>query len=278
MKKIKVTHSLARQHLPRRTRFDNKSTAGRSLIIGGSKGLAGAAILAAKSATCIGSGYTSLMTRMPKSYYLKFPDFLIHSLPQLLTSKQIKNQAIAIGPGLGVSTKTSRTLATLAKIKHKNVVVDADALTVLSKMKMKLKPPATWVYTPHVGELSRLLKVNTKVINSDPLKYTLLAQKQLGGIVLLKGAETWVVDKSQIYLCTSGHPSLAKAGTGDVLTGLIVGLLAQGILPLTAAWLAAYIHGLAAQDYVKSGRDELSLTPLSLIEQIPKTLHHLRSP
>jgi NAD(P)H-hydrate epimerase len=69
---------------------------------------------------------------------------------------------------------------------------------------------------------------------------------------------------------------LAKAGTGDVLTGLIVGLLAQGLPSFEGAWLAAYIHGLAARDYLKSGRDELSLTPLSLIEQIPKTLHHLR--
>ncbi len=267
---------MASQMLPRRRKTDNKSLAGKSLIIGGSKGLAGAAILAAKSASCMGSGYTSLITQMPKSYYLKYPEFLIHPLSFGLTQKQIKNTAVAIGPGLGVSLTTKNTLSQLAKYKHGSVVVDADALTVLSKFKNKLQLPDTWVYTPHVGELARILKTTPQKINADPLRYALKAQKQLGGVVLLKGSSTWIVDDSRIYLSTSGSPALAKAGTGDVLTGLIVGLRAQGLPAFESAWLAAYIHGLAARDYVKSGRDELSLTPLSLIDQIPKTLSQLR--
>ena len=267
---------MASRILPQRMKHDNKSTAGKSLIIGGSKGMGGAAILAAKSATCVGSGYTSLFTDLPKSYYLNMPEFLINPISKNLNKKNIKNSAVAIGPGLGVSVKTKKHLLRLISFQHESVVVDADALTCLSKIKKKIRLPPTWIYTPHIGELARLLNTTSNKIQSNPLKYAIQAQNKLGGVILLKGANTWIVDKTRIYLNSNGRPSLAKAGTGDVLTGLIVGLRAQGLSAFEAAWLGAFIHGQASQDFHKLGNDDLSLTPLKLIEQISKTLLKIR--
>lgn len=264
----------ARALLPSRGKSQNKSHGGRSLIIAGSPGYLGASVLAAKAAARSGSGYTILLCNHNTVQPLKNPDFLTaEASPTRLT--KIHFDSVGIGPGLGVGTKTEAFIKRLFKMKVPSVVLDADALTVLSK-KPSLALAPSWILTPHEGELSRLLKVPTQKLIKARSEYAELAAKRFGCIVLLKGSPTLICDGRHTVKIESGNPALAKAGTGDVLTGLITGFLAQGLHPMEAASLGAFVHGLAADLWVKSGRDHLSLLASDLLEWVPIALAQLR--
>jgi len=248
--------------LPFRKPNENKTHGGKTLIIAGSKGFFGAAILTATSAARVGSGYTTLLADKFPSH--KHPDFLIKDLK---FKDWIQFDAIAIGPGLGVNLKTEKIIRDLRKRKIKNVVVDADALTVIAKKKI-FPLPSTWILTPHKGELARLIGKN------GTLKQ---AQKKYGCLILEKGATTKILNSDSYLEVKVGNSSLAKAGTGDVLTGIIAGLLAQKIKPFDAAALGAYIHGRASRFWTRKGRDHLSLLASDLFEIIPEVLHEIRT-
>lgn len=259
----------ARIDLPTRSYKDNKTRGGKCLIIAGSKGLYGSAILTSRAASRTGAGYTYL-TASGKFPISRHPDFL------LLTGhpKLANFQAIAIGPGYKNIKKIKSYLQIMIKQKVKNAVLDAEALNVLSTTKIKL--PKTWIVTPHEGELSRILKVSAQTIRNDRQKYIVAAQKKLGCIVLLKGYRTLVADDTSVWEVQSGNPALAKAGTGDVLTGMIVAFLSQGLSPISSAKLASYVHGLIADSWLKSKRDILSLMASDIVELIPKVLFQVR--
>ena len=155
----------------------------------------------------------------------------------------------------------------------------ADALTVSAKERL-FPLPKTWILTPHEGELSRILNISAAKIRKDRTKYLRLAQKKCGCIVLLKGHETLVAAATEIYKIDTGNVALAlaKAGTGDVLTGMITGFLAQGLTPLNATLLGASLHGKIADDWVlRAKKDYLSLMASDLVDLIPTTLHRLRT-
>ncbi len=264
-------HKLARKFLPKRKLNDNKSTAGKAYIVAGSKGMYGAAVLSATAACRVGAGYSYLVTHKSDFPTFKHPDFL--NVPWN-TFLKIKNVPIAIGPGLGISTHTLKIIKHLIKYKFENVVIDADALNTCAKYKL-LPLPSTWIATPHEGELSRLIGVTSVAIRKDRKKYAALGQKKLGCVLVLKGPGTLVAAPNKMYRITSGNPALAKAGTGDVLTGMIVGLLAQKIPPVQAACLAAFIHGKMADEWIKK-KDILSLMASDLLEQLPLILKKMR--
>ncbi len=282
-KSLKVTRSFVKKCLPKRTNDSHKGESGDVLIVGGGKGLYGAGLLAALAATRTGAGYTHLMTDLSRFPWLKFPDFIVYPLTLMdlkLILKKKSSAVIGIGPGLGINVRSQNLLKELMKHNELNVVIDADALTILAKMKMensKLVLPAHWILCPHEGEMARLMNVKSLSVKKNRIKILLAAQAAYGCVVMLKGSETLIADKYQIAHITAGSSALAKAGTGDVLLGMICSLLAQGLKGLPAAATACFLHGTAGKIWTSEGRDYLSLRPLDLIEMLPKAIHVLRS-
>lgn len=268
----------AQKLLPRRRRDANKSHGGRSLIIAGSRGMFGAAVLSATACARMGSGYVTLATDTKGFPTVGHPDFLLNETAAR-GPLSLGFSAVGIGPGLGSApasvSHTARLLKKLRAEKASAVVVDADALNASAKK--KLAPfPSSWIVTPHEGELGRLLNVSPRVIQASREKYARLAQKKLGCIVLLKGPRTLIAAPGdRLFEIQSGNAALAKAGTGDVLTGLITALLAQGLSPVDAACLGAFVHGWLADEWSKT-RDPLSMLATDLVAGLPSGLASLR--
>lgn len=271
-KKNLATKKYIKRFIPKRKRTTNKVSAGIAILIGGGVGLYGAGIMSAMSASRSGAGYIHLLTDLSRFPWLSYPDFIVH--PMTLSSlKKLPEGAIGFGPGIGVNLRGHKFLAWLIKNK-KQVVLDADGLTLLSEKPQKL--PADWILTPHEGELARLMKTTSAVIRKNREEWVVKAQQKYGCVVLLKGAETLVIDDKKFMVVKSGTVALAKAGTGDVLTGLITALAAQGVPSFEAAVTGSYLHGLASERWIKKKKDYLSLRPIDLIELLPETLYSLR--
>lgn len=264
----------ARKLLPKRKKTDSKIAGGKSLIIAGSEGMFGAAVLAGSAAARVGSGYVILLTDQKKFSSAQHPDFLVADWKQKKIS-DIKFTAVGIGPGIGRSAQASELLQQLLKLKIQNVVIDADALNLHALNKNRLLPK-TWIATPHEGELSRLLNIPAEVIKKNRISAVKQAQKKLGCVVLLKGSKTLIATDEKIFEIQSGNRALAKSGTGDVLTGIITGFLAQGLSPQEAACLGAYVHGSIADKWIKDKKDYLSLMASDLLTAIPQALKNLR--
>ena len=259
------------KNLPRRKSTDNKSAGGKCLIIAGRKNMFGAAVLAATAAARVGAGYVYLMTDTEKFIFCKHPDFIL--LPR--TFRKFQNfDSIAIGPAFGVTAESFRILKALIKAAPEKVIVDADALTLIAKHNIS-ELPSTWVLTPHEGELAKLLGTSAQKIKSARLTSVVKAQKKFGCVVLLKGQGTLISSEKSVKKINKGNAALAKAGTGDVLSGLVAGFMAQNISAAKAAELAAVVHGSAADKWVKK-KDHLSLMASDLLEMIPEVLLQIR--
>lgn len=260
--------------IPNKTIEANKASSGRSLIIAGSKKYPGAALLCGRAASRVGSGYIYMLSESFK-WIIHQPEFI-----PLKSFTQIKKNllsAVVIGPGLGQNLKAKSLLkSALKNYKHLPMVVDADALNLIAKSK-SVKLSAQTVLTPHEGELARLLGVSSKWVHAHRLEAVKQAQKKFKCIVILKGHQTLVADAANVYQNTSGNAALAKAGSGDVLSGIIGGLMSQGLSSLEAALLGVYLHGTLSDHWLKNKKDILSLMPSDLIELIPAVLRRLRS-
>lgn len=263
--------------LPKRKKDAHKNAGGKALIVGGSPEMPGAGILCATAASRVGAGYVYLLKTSKNFLSKNFPDFIIvekKSFKKMLTSFN----SIAIGPGLGKSLETLKIFKSLVSSQVPFVVVDADGLNTLSSLK-NVSLPESWILTPHEAELARLLKTTPQKIHLNREKYALLAQKKYGCHILLKGNKTLIASKNKLLQIQSGNKALSKAGTGDVLTGMIAGLLAQGLSPLNAACVAATLHGKIADDWIQKN-DYLGLMASDLLTQIPfimKKIRFLRS-
>lgn len=271
----KIAQKPLLKSIPKRKKLSNKSDGGVALIVAGGGKFMGAGLLSALACTRTGAGYTHLMTDLVHYPWVKFPDFICHKF-SLSTLKKHQGSVIAMGPGLGTEKSKARYLRALLKMKAKRVILDADALTLLSQMKTK-KLPASWVLTPHEGELARLLHVPVKDVKNNREYYLNEAYHKFGCVIILKGHKTLLASKGKITYATFGSVALAKAGTGDVLLGVITALRAQGMEAYEAAALGVLIHGTAAKDWEKKGNDHLGLRPTDLIDQIPQTIKRLRS-
>ena len=260
--------------LPKRSKLSSKIDGGKVLIVAGGQKLYGAGILSALAATRSGAGYTHLMTDLIKYPWLRFPDFILHKI-SVRELKKYVGDVIAIGPGLGFNENKKKLLTSLINLKSEKVIVDADALTILASLKSVQIPPS-WILTPHEGELARLLGVTSISVKKNRFESLMIAQKKYGCTVLLKGADSLISNGTHCYQVSSGTSALAKAGTGDVLLGMISAFYAQGLSPLEAATLGVFVHGKCSEVWMKKGNDHLGMRPTDLIDQIPQTLLALR--
>ena len=232
-------------------KYTHKGIQGHALIIGGSYGKIGAVSLSSKAGLKTGCGLVTVF--IPKCGY----DILQISIPEVMVltdsnEKIISNvtfdiipQAIGIGPGLGQEIETQNALHQFLKTNKTPLVIDADALNILSQNKewFSLVPPKT-VITPHPKELERLIgKLDSE---EEKRSKAISFSKQYQLIIVMKGAPTQIIDGETVYENTTGNAALATAGTGDVLTGMIASLLAQAYEPISAAILGVYLHGLTA--------------------------------
>jgi hydroxyethylthiazole kinase-like uncharacterized protein yjeF len=272
---IKITKAFIKKLLPKRSKYSNKIDGGIALIVGGGKGLYGAGILSALAATRSGAGYTHLMTDLKKMFpWLRYSDFILHPI-SLHELKKYTTAVIAIGSGLGMTSSKRALLRFLVINKTPKVIVDGDGLSILSKMVIG-KLPKTWILTPHEGELARLLDTDSLEVKEHRLKYVCIAQKKFGCIIILKGAKTLIATGEEVYGVTSGTNALAKAGTGDVLSGMIAAFYAQKNDALDAALLGCFIHGHSSKLWLREKNDHLSMRPQDIIDKISSAIYQLR--
>ncbi|MES2803150.1 MAG: NAD(P)H-hydrate dehydratase [Bdellovibrionota bacterium] len=262
---IRVTKNDLPALLPQRTEIAHKQDGGKCLIIAGSTGLWGATFLCGLAAYRVGAGYVYL-PEATKGLNL-YPDFVSVKISAHL--KPDPFSAIAIGPGLILTPELKKVFQRLEK-KFKNpVIVDAGALALVKHL------PDNWIITPHEGEMAKLLKTSVAAIRSDRFKTVRLAQKTFGGIVILKGHHTLIANDKNTYEIQTGNKALAKAGSGDVLTGMIAGFLSQGLKPINAAVLACGLHGYIADRWIKD-QDYVSIMASDLINLLPRAIFALR--
>lgn len=229
----------------------HKGTQGHALLIAGSFGKIGAAVLSSKAAIKTGCGLVTAF--VPECGYeilqIAIPEVMVVTdVAQKYLSNikyQVKPQAIAIGPGIGQEKATQNALHDFLLSNMLPLVVDADALNCIALNKEWLGLlPAKTICTPHPKELERLVGPwNTEI---EKFEKTIAFSKKYNLVIVMKGAPTHIIDGINIYKNTTGNAALATAGSGDVLTGMITSLLAQSYDPISAAILAIYLHGLTA--------------------------------
>lgn len=269
MKLHKVTLAEILSCLPSRPKNANKTQFGRVKVWAGSHGYWGAGILCGRAAYRVGAGYVYWEQKSIHLKMLKFvPEIIIKSF-ELPTN----NFVYAVGPGMGVNDFTKNKIRKLYKEKIERVVLDADALNAVAKYGLSVRP--SWIMTPHQGELNRLNgeKSSTKV--SDRTSSLLQAAKKYKCIILLKGNHSLIATNGRIFQIPTGNSSLAKAGTGDLLTGMISGFLAQGLNSLDAVKTSAYLHGLIADLFITE-YDKSGFMPTDALLEIPFLIKKLK--
>ncbi|HUQ11779.1 MAG TPA: NAD(P)H-hydrate dehydratase [Steroidobacteraceae bacterium] len=265
MHRISETELASR--LSPRARDSHKGTHGRVLVVGGGPGMPGALRLAGEAALRVGAGLVTVAgapenlvpvtASRPELIYL--PTLAPESIGEALRAAAV----IAIGPGLGTSALAQDLWKKVIGVSDKPVILDADALNLLARAPVRL--PANWVLTPHPGEAARLLETDTAAVQSDRLGAVREINARYGAVAVLKGAGTlvaWCHDGAvEISICERGNPGMATAGMGDVLTGVIAGVLAQlpdgsttGGGSALAARLGVLIHALAGDSAAAGGQ------------------------
>ena len=224
----------------------HKGDFGHSLLIGGSHGCVGAIMMSSIAAARTGSGLTTTATRSGNALHIvtRFPEIMAHDVANVaeLTALIKKATVIGIGPGLG-RDRWAQSLLTLVLKQSMPLVVDADALRLLARSPLHKQH---WVLTPHPGEAACLLQVDVKDILANRQQAVTQLQQTYGGVAILKGQHTLVKSANRLYRCTAGNPGMSSGGMGDILTGVITGLLAQKVSLAAAAQLGVQIHAQAA--------------------------------
>ena len=286
-----LTGDMIRQWIPDRPPSAHKGTFGHLGIIAGSTGKSGAAALSAKAALRCGTGLVTMATPANLNPILEtlVLEAMTVSMPQTnegtlsrdaappLETFAQEHSALAIGPGLSTHPDTVELVRSLLTKLDRPTVIDADALNALSGHTSILKDcRMTPILTPHPGEMARLLgRESGQDVNRDRLGIARQFAAVHGCIVVLKGAQTLIANANEeIAICPTGNPGMASAGMGDALTGMIGGLLAQGLIPWEAAQAGVFLHGLAgdigAQQY-----GEIGLTAGDLIDSIPQAFQQV---
>ncbi len=286
-----MTNSELASIVPERPINSHKGTFGHVFVIAGSRGLTGAAALTSLGALYSGAGLVTL--GIPESLNsimeMKLTEVMTKPLAETTDgslSKKAKKEildfsskvdVVAIGPGLSTNAETSSLIRELIESLEKPVVIDADGINALADHASILKKRRyPTIITPHPGEMARLIDENVSQISSDRIG---TAEKAITykTVTLLKGAGTIIADANgNVYINPTGNPALAVGGMGDVLTGLISGLIAQGLHELDAAKLGAYLHGLAADIWKDENKLDRCLTATELINYIPKAFVKLQ--
>ena len=274
----------------------HKGDFGHLMVIAGSPGKAGAAVMAARSALRVGSGLVSvatpnnlvpiIQTSIAEAMCIPSAESIEGTLglgaEEELLKAAIGKNACAIGPGLSTHYETVQVVRSLIQRLPIPLIIDADGLNALASDVAVLKrAKAPRILTPHPGEMARLLGISSAEVQQDRLGIAAVFAAKYNVTLVLKGAGTVVAcSDGQLFINSTGNPGMATAGTGDALTGMIGGFLAQGYSPTQAACLGVYLHGLAG-DLAAKEKGELGLIAGDLIEKIPdatrETLHESRN-
>jgi ADP-dependent NAD(P)H-hydrate dehydratase / NAD(P)H-hydrate epimerase len=258
------------QLLPRRARTAHKGHMGHVLLVGGDEGTAGAILLAARGALRAGAGWVSVATRAAHAAALTAaqPELMCHALeePHRLRALLGRATVVAVGPGLGRGDWGRAAWAQVLAAPQP-LVVDADGLNWLAEEPARRDD---WVLTPHPGEAGRLLGCATAEVQRDRPAAAAALRDRYGGVCVLKGAGT-LVQGQALGLCVPGNPGMASGGTGDALTGVVAGLLAQGLGAESAARVAVAAHAVAADRAAAAG--ERGLVASDLLAQLRPLLN-----
>jgi NAD(P)H-hydrate epimerase len=284
-----------REWLSFRDPHGHKGTFGRVTVIAGSRGMVGAACLAAEAALRSGAGLVKLLVPRPVADVcaVKLTEVMVHGLPGTKTgtfsaeaadaAKPFLEEADAVllGPGISQSLPAQRFVRTLVPRIKKPLVLDADGLNALrdrdERARARLRNfPA--ILTPHPGELSRLVQKSTKTITEDSVAAARAAATRFGCEVILKGAPSVVASPDgPVDLCSLGNDGMATAGSGDVLAGLLAGLLAQGYDPFRAARVGVMVHARAG-DLCRTELGRRGMIAGDMLRCVPYAWRELESP
>ncbi|MGH8003989.1 MAG: NAD(P)H-hydrate dehydratase [Limisphaerales bacterium] len=271
--------------LPFRNPEGHKGTFGKVFLLAGSLGMTGAAALAAEAVLRSGAGMVFLGTAasLCTAIASQLREVVLKPLPEIRKKLAIALRSlgeirlhakeadiVAVGPGLGQHYETAELVQRFTANLEKPLVIDADGLNAIAKKPEVLKERKfPTVLTPHTGELARLLKTTTEEISADRVAAAKRGAAELNSILLLKGAPTVIATPfGEVWVSPTGNSGMATAGTGDVLTGLLAGLLAQGVEPLKAATAAAFLHGWAG-DCAKEKLGERSMIAGDILAALP---------
>lgn len=263
-----IRPSLFSQCLTPRPRNTHKGLYGDAAVLGGDSGMAGAALLAGRAALWLGAGrvFVGLLDTAAPSVDNRYPELMLRPaarLPDTLT-------ALAVGPGLGISS-TARQLLAMAIERDIPLLLDADALNIVAgdgPLQQALSARAApTLLTPHPAEAGRLLRISTAEVQNDRLAAGLKLAKSFNALVVLKGCGSLVTTPDgRWFINNTGHPGMASAGMGDVLSGLVLSLLAQRWKAESALIAAVHLHGAAADRLAREGVGPIGLTAGEVID------------
>lgn len=285
-----INEKFASTLIPQRALYSHKGTYGHVLVIAGSVGKTGAALMCAKSALRAGSGLVTIaipavlkvvfQSNVMEEMLLPLPcnnhTLSKQAINDIIEFVNQKADAVAFGPGVGINEDTEEIIKALLLKCTCPIVIDADGVTLLSKNPEVLKKAkGETVITPHPGELSRLIKLSVREIEKNRIEIAQKVSEELKTVVVLKGVPTVISDFSgNTFLNTTGNPGMATAGSGDVLTGIIASLIGQGLSPLYASVLGVYLHGLSG-DIASREKGFHGLIARDIIESIPGAIKKL---
>lgn len=273
--------------LPSRRQDSNKGTYGTVLVVGGAPGMAGAAYLSALAAYRSGAGLVRvftceenrviLQTLLPEAVLITYKSDEPHKIPAYLSTAADSASAVVIGPGLSLSDIARLQLETVLKVAASPLIIDADALNILSKnenlWELRACAASPVIITPHMGEMSRLTGKSIEELKASPESEAAAFAVFRGVVCVMKDAETTVSDGVRTYVNHSGCSGLSKGGSGDVLTGVIAALAAQKMPAFDASCLGVYLHGKAGKiaseklsEYSLLARDIADALPLAFRE------------
>jgi NAD(P)H-hydrate epimerase len=275
--------------IPRRRHVSHKGTYGHLLILGGSVGKTGAAVMAAEAALRTGVGLVTVASaksaipmmapRLPEAMWEPLPETESGALSRKAQSRILEllgdRSALALGPGLGTDDETVALVREIVAASRIPTVVDADGLNALARKPQAFSSGRALALTPHPGEAGRLLGSSAKDVESDRLEAVRRLARETKSHVLLKGYRTLVSDpRGNVQVNLTGNAGMATGGTGDVLTGVLGALLAQGVDIDEALPLGAHLHGLAG-DLAAAAVGQASLVATDLVGKLPEALRSL---
>ena len=265
--------------LPQRHANAHKGTFGSVAVIGGATGMVGSVLLAARAALHSGAGriYAALLSENAPAVDFIQPEIMLRALDDIVQLPQLN--CLVIGPGLGQSMVAIKQLEYWVN-QSVPILLDADALNLIASHPHLASAVASrtspTVITPHAGEAGRLLAFSTESVTQNRLESAIILAEKFNATCVLKGAGTLIVqDKHHYFINTTGNVGLASGGTGDVLSGIIGSLMAQGLAAINAAKLGVFVHGAAADALVKKGIGPIGLTASEVILEVRHQLNQL---
>lgn len=281
-----ITSRDARQMIGKRQPDAHKGSCGKVLVVAGSKGMTGAAALSAGAALRSGAGTVTLgiAETLHDIMETKVTEVMTSPLPEVLPGflgnesfdeiyrLSLKNNVLAIGPGLGRHEETMTLVRQVLVEIERPLVIDADALyALIHHTSLLAEAKSVPVLTPHPGEMARLVGMTAEEVNQDRVYIARQAALEWGSIIILKGARTVVAfPDGEVYINSSGNAGMATGGTGDALTGIIAGFIGMGLSSHEAALAGVYIHGLAGDIVAKSGM--IGMIASDLMKALPAAI------